>query len=189
MEEQVRERHPAQCDRERCHVREVGLRIHARPVDLGEDDLLARAVLGTPGGDLPLQRAELHCLVSTGGLVAQDGKQRGRLQRGISFKLLGDPRPVRFKRVRPRAVATRPRELAGQAAAPLIGPGRAHTHPGSRRGLLLGPTFGSFSQHAEDLQVPFHGALLHEGHPPGPSPRSSAQSAILVFVGGSSNCR
>ena len=60
VEEQVRERHPAQRDPKRCHVREVGLRIHARQVDLGEDHLLARAVLGTPGGDLPLQRPQLH---------------------------------------------------------------------------------------------------------------------------------
>src|SRR5205823_11302410 len=110
---------------------------------LGEDDLTARPVLGTPGGDLPLQGAELYRLIPSGGLVAEEGEQCGGLQRGIPFKLAGDPGPVRRKRVRPRAIATRLRELARQTAAPLIGPGRAHAHPGTCRGLLLGSTFGS----------------------------------------------
>src|SRR3954451_21100000 len=113
-------------------------------------------------------------------LVAENGEQRGGLQRGIAFKLAGDPRPVCRKRVRPRAVAAGLRELTGQATTSLIGAGRAHAHPSTRRGLLLGSTFGSFSQHAEDLRVPFHGVLLFEEHHPGPLPRSSAQSATLV---------
>jgi hypothetical protein len=189
VEDQMGKGHATQRDGQRGQVGEVGLGVDARQMALGEDDFLTRTVLRPPRRHLPLQRPQLDGLVAPRVQRAEQGKQRSGLQRRVALELADHPRPVRLERVRARTVATRLHQLAGQAAASLIGTGRAYAHPGTRRGLLLGSTFGSFSQHAEDLRVPFHGALLHEGHRPRPPLRSSAQSAILVVVGGSSNCR
>ena len=74
--DQMRERHAAQRDPQAVHVGEVGLRGFARLVDLGEDHLTVGAVLRPPGGDVPLQRAQLALLIAARMAFAQQPEQR-----------------------------------------------------------------------------------------------------------------
>ena len=110
--DQMRKRHPAQCDPQVVHVGKVRLSGFAWFMDLGEHHLTIRSVLRTPGGDVPLQGAQLPLLIATRLAFAQQSEQRLTLQRWVVLKQLGDPRPVVGKRVGPRAVRPRLLELA-----------------------------------------------------------------------------
>ena len=47
------------------------------------------------------QRAVLRGTVAVGMLFAQQGKQRGRLQRGVAFELFDHPGPIFLKGIVP----------------------------------------------------------------------------------------
>ena len=76
MIDQVRERDAAQRHAQAIHVGEVGLRSLARLVDLRKDHLAFGTKLGAPGGDVPLQRAQLARLVAARMPIAQQTEQR-----------------------------------------------------------------------------------------------------------------
>ena len=120
--------------------------------------------------------------------LVQEGEQRRPLERRILLQLPDHPGPDLGERIGPGAVAAGLLELAGQLREALIFPRGALAHAGPRGGLGLGAAGGTFSEHATDLRVAFHGALLvgtmfHQRRGP------AAQAAILVFVGSTSNLR
>ncbi len=164
VEEQMRERDPAERDAEIGHVGEVRLRHDPGLMDLGEEDLLGRTVLRPPGGDLALEGAELDGLIVVRPAFAEQGEERRRLQGRVAGQLLLDPRPVVGKRIGARAIAAWRQQLAGQRAAVVRRRGRAHAHPRPRGGLFLGLPFRSFPEHDPDLPVGLHDALLRGCH-------------------------
>jgi len=141
-------------------MRKVRLCVHTRLMNLGEHHLPRGTVLRSPGGDVFLQGPDLTFLVTTRLERSQQSEQRGRLERIVVLELADHPWPVGFEWVRPGSVSTRLFELSWQLAKPLVGSSRPHAHPSSVSRLFLSAAFGTFSHHAQDLQIAFHGAFL-----------------------------
>jgi hypothetical protein len=164
MEEQVRERDPAEGHPEIGHVGKVRLGDDARAMELAEENLPRRPVLGAPGGDLALEGPELGGLVVVRPALAEQGKERRRLQSRVAGELLLDPRPVVGERIGAGPIAAWRLQLAGQRAASFVGAGGPHAHPRPRGGLFLRLPFGAFAHHDPDLPVGLHDALLRGCH-------------------------
>ena len=79
---------------------------------LGKDDLLVRAVLGSPERDTPLEGAELPGLIAPRKLVKEQGKQGVCLQGAVAFETGLHPRPISGKGVGARALAAGLAQLA-----------------------------------------------------------------------------
>jgi len=127
-------------------------------MDLSEHHLPRGTVLSSPGGYVYLEGSDLTLLVTTRLERSQQSEQRGGLERIVALELLDDPGPVGFEWVRPGSVPTRLFELTGQLAETLVRTSRTHAHPSAVSRLFLSAPFGTFSHHAQDLQIAFHGA-------------------------------
>jgi hypothetical protein len=87
---------------------------------LFKDDVLLRPMQRFPLRDMSLQGSHLNGLVALGMSLAQQRKQGGPLQGGISFQLGHDPWPVFFKRIRACSPGVGTFQFAGQLACPFI---------------------------------------------------------------------
>ncbi len=109
--------------------------------------LLGRSVLGAPGGDMALERAQLVGLVAAGILLHQLGEERLGLEGGVARELGDHPGPVSVKGIGPRPMRAWLFELAGQFRQPLVFARGADAHAGSVGRLLLGFAFVTFVSH------------------------------------------
>ncbi len=110
---------------------------------LFKDDVLLRPMQCFPLRDMSLQGSHLNGLVALGMSLAQQCKQRGPLQGGISFQLGYDPWPVFFKWVRARSPRVGTFQFARQLACSFIPTGGSLAHARLRGGDLLGGSFVS----------------------------------------------
>jgi hypothetical protein len=113
VEEQVRKRLAADGDVQAGTVREVRRRQPAGPMDLGEKDLLGRAVQRAPLLDVPLQGAQLIVHEPAGILSLQPGEQRLGFQAGVDGELLLNARPDVGERIGARSPGMCHLHLAG----------------------------------------------------------------------------
>src|SRR3990172_7707459 len=121
-------------------------------------------------------------------LLAEQSKERGRLQRGVPAELGRDPGPVLLKGVRSRQVAARLLELVGQFPQPLVPAHCLHAHSCLCSRLFLGSSLGTFAFHQKYLRVALHGASSFWHHVMA-TRRGSTQQVILIVAAGKSNCR
>ena len=145
VEQQVREGGARQRDVQGIHGGEVGLRHAPGDMLLREHYLPLRPLLYPPGLHVALQGAQLPLLIATRKGLAQQRKQRLRLQGWIARQLRLHPRPVLGKRVLPGAMLPRLLHLAGQLPGLLVLAGRALTHSRPGRRHLLADPFSSFA--------------------------------------------
>jgi len=160
MEDEMREGHAGDGDRQVGHVGEVRLGTLPRPMHLRENHLLRRPVPGPPCRDVALEGPQLDRLVAAGAALAQQREERRRLQGGIGRQLLTDPRPLLGEGIGAGDMRPRRPQLAGESARPLVFADGADTHPGPRRRLLLRFAFCSLLNHASYLRVGLHGPPL-----------------------------
>src|SRR5215471_3629003 len=112
MVEQVREGQACESYRQIVHMGKVRLTKPARLMDLLKDDVTGWTLLGTPGGNMPLEGAELDGLVATGMQQTELVKQGLSLERRVTPHLRLYPWPSCLKRIGACA-ATRLLDLAG----------------------------------------------------------------------------
>src|SRR6266511_3745636 len=129
-------------------------------MDLLKGHILGGARVGTPRGDMALERAQLPRLVARGGALHQFGKQGLGLNGRVAFKLGTHPGPVVGKRIGAGTMGAWLLELAGQSAGTFILAGGADTHAGAGGRLFLGFAFQAFAFHQQYLAVGLHGPLL-----------------------------
>src|SRR6266511_3370527 len=159
MVEQVREGYARKGNAEVVHVGEVGLAQPTGWMDLLKDDLTGRPSLGAPERNVALKCAQLDRLVAARVAQTQFIEERLDLQGWVTLQLGLDPGPILRKGIGTSARA-RFLELRGQLGQAFIFAGGAQAHAGAGRSLFLGFAFTSFVQHASDLVVGFHDALL-----------------------------
>src|SRR3990172_8357986 len=121
-------------------------------------------------------------------LLAEQSKERGRLQRGVPAELGRDPGPVLLKGVRSRQGAARLLELVGGVSPPLVPAHCLHAHSCLCSRLFLGSSLGTFAFHQKYLRVALHGASSFWHHVMA-TRRGSTQQVILIVAAGKSNCR
>jgi len=89
-------------------------------------------------------------------LLAQQGKQRGRLKCRVAFKLLGDPLPIVLKGIFARLPVMWTLEFGGEFACLLVFACGPLTHAGTRCCYFLTDPFLSFCHIQFDLMIVFH---------------------------------
>ena len=133
--DQVRERLPGDGHAHVAHVGEVRGAQPARLMDLGEVDLLVRAVLRLPGPYPSLQRPPHPVRVFPRVGALQPVEQGHRLQGGLLLEQRLQLRPHRGQRVPPRPPGAGPAALAGQALAVAVLACALAVHVGLHRRL------------------------------------------------------
>lgn len=118
--EQVGEGDACQGDGQVGAVGEVGGGQPSGVVDLGEEDLPGRPVLGPPALDAPLQRPQLAVRKATGVLPLQGLEEGFGLQARALTQLLLDPGPGPVEGVRARAPGVLHADLTGQPIQPPV---------------------------------------------------------------------
>ena len=109
---------------------------------------------------MALKGAELARSIAVGMLLKQQREKRFGLQCRVALEVLLDPGPVGNKRIRAGAVVTGVAERTWELGAAQILASSRDAHASTSGGLFLGFAFTAFVQHASDLVVGFHDALL-----------------------------
>lgn len=108
-------------------------------MDLGEEDLLGRSLLGPPPLDATLERSHLAIGETTGILPLQSLKEGLGFQSGVESQLFFQLRPDLRERIRPCSPGVLHAYLARQLAQPPVLACGLLIHAGPGRGLALGP--------------------------------------------------
>jgi hypothetical protein len=82
---QMREGRTCQRDAQVLHVGKIGLGALAGRMDLFKDHLALWTLQGTPGGDLPLEGAQLRRTIAIGMALTEQRKQSGPLQGRVAL--------------------------------------------------------------------------------------------------------
>jgi hypothetical protein len=130
----------------------------ARLVDLLEDDVLLRAVEGTPGCDMALKGAELALGVAVGMPLTEEREECFGLERAIALKLLFNPGPIELEWIRMGAIGAWSLESTRWLSGAEILTGGRDAHPGPRGGLFESLAIFAFAEHEVYLAVGLHGA-------------------------------
>jgi hypothetical protein len=159
--DQVRERAAGDRHPQLVAVREVGSRQPAGVVDLGEEDLLGRAVLRPPPLDPPLQGPQLAVGEAAGVLTLQGLEEGLGFQAGVEGQLLLQPGPDLHEGVGPRPPGVLHAYLARQPSQPPVLTCSLLVHAGHGRRLAPGPLLAVEAEQAADL-------LIGDPHPEPP---------------------
>lgn len=139
--EHVHEELAGDRDRELGRPRKVGLRRLTRPVLLREDDLLVRAVRGSPHLDPTLECPKLTWLVPVRVLLDEELEERLRLERRRLDEPRLDLRPVLGERIFPRPPVSLLHHVRRQLAGGDVLPRCLSIHPRTHRRQADAPVF------------------------------------------------
>ena len=151
--EQVRERMASQGDAQVVAVREVGGSQPPGMMDLGEEDLPGRSLLGSPPLDPSLQRPYLAIGKATGILPLQSLKEGLGFQAGVDSQLFFQLRPDLDERIGSCSPGMLHAYLTRQLSQPPVLACGLLIHAGPGRRLAQGPVETVQSEKASNVLI------------------------------------